>query len=107
MTSGTRSESRTGGHKSRGRSGDRKAKEARSGSPNDESPPRRSFGAQVAGSLPYAVAGILLIVYFVWLISEMSTAAVGGVAVPAAIFGGVLLGILGGGAGVFLTRNRA
>jgi hypothetical protein len=71
-----------------------------------EPSPRKSFLATAVGSLPFVLAGILLIVYFVWLLSEMSTAAAGGAAVPAAIFGGVLLGILGGGAGVLFTRSR-
>jgi len=54
--------------------------------------------AQLMGTLPYLVGGAVLIAYFVWICLEMASHADGGYALPAAIFGAVLVGILAGAA---------
>ncbi len=60
----------------------------------------------VVHSLPYAVAGLMLVLYFVWMMIEMSSQSEGGAAVPAGIFGAVLLGVLAGGASLVRSRRK-
>jgi hypothetical protein len=60
----------------------------------------------VAQALPYVVGGIVLILYFVWMLIEMSNHADGGGALPLGIFGAVLLGVVAGGASLLTSRNR-
>lgn len=62
-------------------------------------------GMSIGSVLPYAVAVLLLIIYFVWMCIEMSTQAPGGGAVPLSIFGAVLLGVLAGGLSMVKFRR--
>jgi hypothetical protein len=64
-----------------------------------------SSGPRIGPALPYVVAVLLLVGYFVWMCIEMSTEAPGGGAVPLSIFGGVLLGVLAGGASMITSRR--
>ncbi len=66
---------------------------------------RRRLGGLVR-MLPYAIAGALLVLYFVWMMIEMSSQSEGGASVPAGIFGAVLLGVLAGGASLARSRRR-
>ena len=63
-------------------------------------------GPRIGPALPYVVAVLILVVYFVWMCIEMSTEAPGGGAVPLSIFGGVLLGVLAGGASMIAARRE-
>jgi hypothetical protein len=62
-------------------------------------------GLRIGSFLPYAVAVLLLVIYFVWMCIEMSTEAPGGGAVPLSIFGAVLLGVLAGGLSMLRSRR--
>lgn len=62
-------------------------------------------GLRIGPLIPYAVAVLLLVGYFVWMCIEMSTQAPGGGAVPLSIFGAVLLGILAGGLSMVKSRR--
>lgn len=66
---------------------------------------RRSLLHRAGPAIPYAVGGLLLVGYFVWMCVEMSSDAPGGGAVPLSIFGAVLLGILAGGASILSSRR--
>jgi hypothetical protein len=48
---------------------------------------------------------VLLVGYFVWMCTEMSSDAPGGGAVPLSIFGAVLLGVLAGAASMLKSRR--
>lgn len=48
----------------------------------------------------------MLILYFVWMLIEMSNHADGGGALPLGIFGAVLLGVVAGGASLLTSRDR-
>jgi hypothetical protein len=71
-----------------------------SGKSKQGNPPRK-----VALALPYVVGGVLLVGYFVWMCTEMSSDAPGGGAVPLSIFGAVLLGVLAGAASMLKSRR--
>lgn len=62
-------------------------------------------GRRLVSLLPYVLAGVVLIAYFVWMCMEMSTQAPGGGAVPLSIFGAVLLAVLAGGASMVKFRG--
>jgi hypothetical protein len=62
-------------------------------------------GLRFGSLLPYAVAVLVLIIYFVWMCIEMSTQAPGGGAVPLSIFGAVLLGVAAGGLSMIKSRR--
>jgi hypothetical protein len=67
--------------------------------------PRPSWRRRILMALPMVIAGIALIGYFVWLCLEMSSSApFGGSALPAGIFGGVIVGGLAGAAGIKSAR---
>lgn len=59
----------------------------------------------MAHALPYAVGGLVLILYFVWMLIEMSNHADGGGDLPLGIFGAVLLGVVAGGASLLTSRK--
>lgn len=98
VESSPHSESRRGESK-RTRPGRGRAKEP--GSAKSDRPRLR-----IGSILPYALAVLLLIAYFVWMCIEMSTEAPGGGAVPLSIFGAVLLGVLAGGLSMLKSRRR-
>ncbi|HWD64245.1 MAG TPA: hypothetical protein VG405_03655 [Solirubrobacteraceae bacterium] len=75
-------------------------------SQSDKSEEGGKKGIRIGSYLPYAVAVLLLIMYFVWMCIEMSTQAPGGGAVPLSIFGAVLLGVLAGGLSMVKSRRR-
>lgn len=54
-------------------------------------------------ALAYAGSILLFVLYFFWLIAQMSRQANGGAAVPEVTFGAVALGVLAGAA-AFLHR---
>ena len=66
--------------------------------------PRRG-GLRIGRALPYLIAVVVLIGYFVWMCIEMSTEAPGGGAVPLSIFGAVLLGVLAGALSMLKSRR--
>ena len=66
---------------------------------------RKGLLSRVGPSLPYAVGGLMLVGYFVWLCLQMSSAAPGGGAIPISIFGAVVLGVLAGGASMISSRR--
>ena len=73
--------------------------------PEESSTPRPSFLRRLLTAIPMIIAGAMLIGYFVWLCLEMSSAApFGGSALPAGIFGGVLVGGIAGAAGMKSAR---
>lgn len=69
-------------------------------------PGRRPLLGGLARSLPYVVGGLVLVFYFVWLMTQMSTFAHGGLTVPEATFGAIFLGILSGAAALLGSRGH-
>jgi asparagine N-glycosylation enzyme membrane subunit Stt3 len=73
-----------------------------------QSEPKQQRGllSKALPALPYVLGGVVLIGYFVWMFSEMSSQAPGGTAVPLSIFGAVLLGVIAGGASMLSSRRQ-
>ena len=83
----------------------RRAQSKPRGKKRSAEPKEGGSGKKLVSVLPYALAGVLLIGYFVWMCNEMSTEAPGGGAIPLSIFGAVLLGVLAGGASMIKSRG--
>ncbi len=64
-----------------------------------------SLMRRLGPAIPYAIGGLLLVGYFVWMCIQMSSDAPGGGAVPLSIFGAVLLGVLAGGASMISSKR--
>jgi hypothetical protein len=79
--------------------------QSKSASPKGSQGPIRGALRKAGPAIPYAIGGLLLVAYFVWMCIEMSHDAPGGGAVPLSIFGGVLLGVLAGGASMLGSRR--
>jgi Zn-dependent protease with chaperone function len=67
---------------------------------------QRDTTSSSAPVLGYAIGAILLVGYFVWMCSEMARHASNGSALPISIFGGVLIGVVAGAAGL-ISRRRS
>ncbi len=74
-------------------------------SQQDQRDRRRGSTNRSVPVLGYVIGGALLVGYFVWMCSEMASHASNGMSVPISIFGGVLIGVLAGAAGL-ITKGR-
>jgi hypothetical protein len=75
----------------------------------EKSQKKGSFSAGFGQTFPLALAGAVIIIYFVWMCTELGSHSHNGLAMLAGTFGAIFLGVLAAGlaAGSRAAANRA
>lgn len=77
------------------------------GQEEDDEQNESKSGSPFKTIVPVSLGIVALVIYFIWLFLQMSVASLGGISLPGAIFGAVIIGIIAGALSLLVSRNSA